>query len=732
MRYLHTAVIIFACLLTVALAAPRAGAQTARLVKGQPETLLPANDEALAWRWNMRMTGWALSHSATGFEFNTPEQVERQVKSLKAQGYNTINEGSLFWNLAFTHRWEESIEMVKMICHYAHKHDMKVVHHMDGPVITYMGTGLQYLMEHPDWTQRDIRYSLPTFSHLCLNNPGFQDEFFGRLARFARETGVDGFMIDECTFAAKDYCGCPHCRRKFTQDTGCVLPTDPNSPVFFNYDDPLWVRWVRWRQRSLGDWRVTLRKRLNEANPNICIMTYTTHYGLYGNWASREFGSNLIQSARACDFIGTEIMSRNVFDAYRSVYAFRKIKAAIGDHFGGAIWGLVYHLDDPNIAYFGWALNQMNRQATWMSVIEGVDMQRYTEWPLQAQKDTARSVADTAILFSANSRDFAKRYSVFSEGHALSELMTDAHIQHDILLDEDVNRFALGRYKLLILPSVACMSGDQLAAVREYVRNGGALLVTGNTAFQNEDGMFRDAFPLADVAGVDIAPNDALIKGAHKVVLRKDERATAFPYAAFKATPRADAQVTVLADVVQNGRVMGPAVTINRYGKGACMYQASRLGLPNYETEHTAGKKWTFEMNRPLADLAIETIRLAAKDDFDVKAVAVPERVLLSVHRQPGQDGEQVLVHLLNATGAARLKKGDIVPSKKAEDSFPPIGDDIVFDLRLGDFASAVIVSPDYDGQRPVSLQKLTTGYTRVTVSKDDLKAYAIVYLTLR
>jgi hypothetical protein len=45
--------------------------------------------------------------------------------------------------------------------------------------------------------------------------------------------------------------------------------------------------------------------------------------------------------------LGTEIMSRNVFDCYRPVLAHRKMKAALGRHFNSPVFGLVYHLDDP-------------------------------------------------------------------------------------------------------------------------------------------------------------------------------------------------------------------------------------------------------------------------------------------------------------------------------------------------------------------------------------------------
>ena len=436
------------------------------------------------------------------------------------------------------------------------------------------------------------------------------------------------------------------------------LPRDPASPVFHNYDSPLWVRWMKWRSRCVGDWRVIQRRALDEVNPNLCIMIYTTHYGVYGRAPWRDYGISLMEAARGCDFIGTEIMSRNVFDCYRPVFSFRKIKSAIGDHFGGAIWGLVYHSDDKNIAYFGWALQQMNRQTTWMDMIPGVDMLRYLDWPHQVKLDRVSSLADTAILFSAATRNFARKYISFRHYNffdtwGYSEIMDDGHIQHDFILDEDLEAKRLSRYKLVIVANNSCMSADRVEALRQYVRQGGVLLVSGIAATQNEVGFWSDNFQLADVMGVDYC-----------------------------------------------------------------------------EVETTAGRKWVFEKDRKLADVLLRMVRLSVDNSFDVKAVAVPERVLMNVHEQRNDEGRDVLVHFLNATGAPDLKKGDIVPDKKPADSFPALASDLVFDIRAAGIAGGYTVSPDYASRRPVAIEERKDGYVRVTVKKADGAAYGVVHLT--
>ena len=68
------------------------------------------------------------------------------------------------------------------------------------------------------------------------------------------------------------------------------------------------------------------------------------------------------------DFLGTEIMTRNVLEASRAVMSYRKLKNSLHRAFGAPIYGLVYPEGDWDLAYFGWALNNMNGQITWEHV----------------------------------------------------------------------------------------------------------------------------------------------------------------------------------------------------------------------------------------------------------------------------------------------------------------------------------------------------------------------------
>jgi hypothetical protein len=672
----------------------------------------------------MKLASLGPSCNGTRDEFSNPADLERRMRELADTGYNAVICSGLHFHLCFLDRWEMWKKNMTAIVESAHRHGMKVIEHYDVPVIFNFGKGLPYLLEHVDWLQRDVRTDCPSLHAVCLNHPEFRQDYLRRLENFVRATKVDGVMLDECCFADEGLCGCRWCRAKFTADTGCSLPSDDSSPSLFNNDDPLWVTWLKWRVHNVGDWWVDVRRMLNKVNPNISILIYTTHSGFTTNTSMRDGGNDLAEDARACDFLGTEIMSRNVFDCYRPVMAHRKMKTGLGRHFGSPIYGLVYHIDDPNFAYVGWALCQMNGQSTWMSTIEGENMKRYVDWPFQMDSRHAVPVADVGVLFSNYTRSFGRLMSQVSDALGFSETLSDAHLQHDFLIDDDIRLETLRRYKLLVLPSCGCMSAEQVQQIERYVAEGGKLLVSGHTSLYNEDGFGGKNFQLAEVMGVDY--EGRVTKGASQIKMRSGARLD-YPDGVVKVRARAGAEL--LSDQLDaKGRAAGPAVVMNRHGKGACLYLAARIATLNYQREMTIHNPWTYAPNQPAAALLVDLVGRLLPEGSALKADQVPDQVVMSLYRQDQDGKRRWLVHMLNATGA-RLKPGEKIPARKSQPAFPPLAQDLVFDLRIKSPTRAFIVSPDYPDQRPVAIADAGKGYQRITVPKENLQAYSVVYV---
>ena len=98
------------------------------------------------------------------------------------------------------------------------------------------------------------------------------------------------------------------------------------------------------------------------------------------------------------------------------------------------------------------------------------------------------SAANVGVVYSAWSREF---YDVPKKSHAyywFGQMLLDMHVPFDYLLAEhELNPETLGRYKALILPDVGCLSNEQISALTEYVKGGGAIYATHGTGKYNED-----------------------------------------------------------------------------------------------------------------------------------------------------------------------------------------------------------------------------------------------------
>ncbi len=672
------------------------------------------------WRWSMSMASFAASNSGSCNELNTYPQIERRMREVVDMGFNTVICNGLHFRLNHIDKWPMIERNMKMICEVAHRYGVRVIEHNDVPLMLAAGTGYNVMVEHADWLQRDIKTG-KVAAMFCPANPDFKKWYYDWFRQYAKNTGIDGAMLDEVTFYYKNSCGCSHCREQFTEETGYVLPYTDDGTAFHNRDSKVWIAWEKWRIGKCAEFFKGIREIFDEFNPQGSILTYTTHYGFISRRAAQDLGHDLVAQGRYCDFLGTEIMSRNVFDCYRPVYAYRKAKAALSNHSGRPIYGLVYHLNRPEFAYFGWALLQMNRQLPWMASIEGYDMKPFIFWKDKMDGKSARPLSEIALLFSRQSCLRNRNTSHGSDLIGCSEMLSDARIQHDLILDEELRSDILSQYKLLILASTECLSAQQLVAVREFVNSGGSLILTARSSVCDEDGFQQDNFQLAELIGVDLVEEGKWTPKPCRLQVRGQEPFE-IKLGALRVTPRPGTEV--LASVVDAaGKPICPAVVAHKVGDARCIYIAPQLGCVNYEPESTIDREYTFAPNEPAHEMLLWAIRNAMGQDLQVQAVAVPEKVLMATYRVP--DG--YAVHLLNATGV-KLKAGDIIPWEKEGEAFPKLAEDIVFDLRVPALSQARVVSPDYEGERQANVERHGE-YFRVTVPSDALQAYSVVYL---
>src|SRR5471032_3095818 len=101
-------------------------------------------------------------------------------------------------------------------------------------------------------------------------------------------------------------------------------------------------------------------------------------------------------------------------------------------------------------------------------------------------------IDNTRNFYGRSAGRVEERYmaSVFGTFRAAVE----EHLPMTVINDWNLTSADLARYKVLILPNTACLDDAQVAAIEEYVRNGGGLVASLDTSLFDEFGTPRENF----------------------------------------------------------------------------------------------------------------------------------------------------------------------------------------------------------------------------------------------
>jgi len=171
-------------------------------------------------------------------------------------------------------------------------------------------------------------------------------------------------------------------------------------------------------------------------------------------------------------------------------------------------------------------------------------------------------------------------------------------------------------YKLLFLPGIAVMDETTAAKVREYVKNGGTVVMTSNSAIVDATGkVFTSTHPglLSDVFGIRVASyeeTEALNEVSRKSFKGKKLEVTYAGRAAVTESARfevIEARGAVVLGSITSLDKDYPVITSHRYGKGRAIY----VGLPAKE-----------EVLGPLADDLISELSIKRGPDVPAGVMA--------------------------------------------------------------------------------------------------------------
>ena len=670
------------------------------------------------------------NNTATLEEYRNPVQLERFLAQAKQNGANVLLVSGMHSRHTYRRHLKRGRECLRRICTAAHRQGFKVIDHHDATLLWNLHSGFRVMAERLPETVRGFVDMTPN-PQFCIMNPVFTRTYRNYLLDLMR-AGVDGFQVDELSFYEHG-CGCSFCRDAFFRETGCQLPLNELDPCLNNRSSTLWKRFLEWRKTKVGDWWVEFRREAGSINPNLTLCMRTTQYDFTDRRAPLTLGADPLQQARAINFFGTEITSRNCLLSSRSLLPCLKMANLLTIAYNTPIWGRVLGENHAS-AYFGWAACNMNGQngMTDRRFRPGeTNYRKFETSPDNMPRYGITSAAQVALLFSAPSRDWSSPMEMLGELFGLAQTLEAMHVPYDFIGEMSLN--TLKRYQVLALGAANCLSDRHLAAIKEFAHNGGTVLMTGAAGSQDELGNMRETWGFADVMGCTLqcpsraeivklgsAPDPAKAFACKSSLLRfHPVDASGQELRKGSAAPGA----IQLYGFNRSGRAF-PLILDRSCGKGRFILQCAPVATLLQAPEAKVGTPWDFELNEEV-DLLYRLFLTKVLGKAGFWSVNAPDKVFTAVYRT--QDG--MAVHFLNARGAS-LKKGEIVSASVPQAPYPALREAITFTLPANRKISQVYaVSPDFPGRKPLSFQMKSNGKVSAVLPPELLKVYTIVWL---
>jgi hypothetical protein len=379
--------------------------------------------------------------------------------------------------------------------------------------------------------------NLVTQYDCCINNPCMRDYIKGCI-RMDIEMGIDGIFIDN----SPKFCYCPRCVNRFREHLRTSFSPhqlkvifeieDPSEadPVAFTrgrylrLENPLYVEWRRFRPQNYLEWMKEMRDYGRSQKEDFFFAINACLWE--GNpYRQFEFAVGPLEEwIKESDYIFIEGMFETSPYGSTDVKITNSpvLKYAVAASRGKPVtfdcymtWSKTPEMMIP-LTKLAVAECQANRTSfihNWSphqnlpwgedGTYIYADLTKQNEAMIEALGEYNGFLATNEDLFVGSEpyanvgvlcslqQAYGKRKTSFM---AISRMLSDEQIPHVALIDDDLTGEQLASFAAVILPEVPMLGDAQVEAISRFVRNGGGLVLFGETAAFDQYGRLRKKF----------------------------------------------------------------------------------------------------------------------------------------------------------------------------------------------------------------------------------------------
>jgi hypothetical protein len=579
-----------------------------------------------------------------------PDEMESTIRQLKAQNVSVVEVDTHLSDWLSDAEFDSTMAVATQLNRLVHREGMQVVWYY--PALEIVSIGGQYgpslFKTHPDWVQIGLNGNPNVFyggvvfwvdpgdesAWMSPNGP-WREVYYERVKKLVR-TGADGLWPDVPLYFDVAY-SWPDisywARAAFRADMGLSQPSRED------WEDPTWRRWIAWRHKNLYQFLADLTAAARSENPEFEVFVETvpcdfydaTSMGLDGAYLRTLEGvTHAWEVDTVSDSHSMQFASHDDWISLISMY--RYCRAASG--LSKPAWVFTkgwQETDARQVMTEALAAGcnpyevQVPGKTIGVSPAMRTQMYRWVDANTRQIFD-ATPRAEIALYHSSLSRDYvdpndgtakfcnasvppevtewwsnkwtdsayAKQW--IGEYRGMLKILVHAHLPFAVLTSPTFRPEDLVGIKVLLLPDLEAVSDAEAEIIRQYVRGGGTIVITGpDPTGMNEYGDNRADPALADVLGLTREMDPSLggrtPNQAGRPFYRHRQRRTTdeegLPLAGL-VNPRGGAPA-VVSGLDGSGppfyQLAGPSPVVrNSFGAGQAFYFASLLGLAYLNT----------------------------------------------------------------------------------------------------------------------------------------------------